>query len=65
MPDCDDNEIEKFFDHLQNVIDQTPKWDILLVVHGDWNAVIGNNAYEHWQGVCGSFCNDETNDRGL
>ena len=32
--DYDDNEIEKFYDQLQNVIDQTPKEDI-LVVQGD------------------------------
>ena len=32
--DCDDNEIEEFYDQLQNVIDQTPKKDI-LVVQGD------------------------------
>ena len=35
--DYDDNEIEKFYDQLQNVIDQTTKKDI-LVVQGDWNA---------------------------
>ena len=29
-------EIEKFYDQLQNVIDQTPKKDILFV-QGDWN----------------------------
>ena len=35
--DYNDNKIEEFCDHLQNVIDQTPKKDI-LVVQGDWNA---------------------------
>ena len=29
--DCDDNEIEEFYDQLQNVIDQTLKKDILVV----------------------------------
>ena len=29
--DYDDNEIEEFYDLLQNVIDQTPKKDILVV----------------------------------
>ena len=47
----DDNEIEEFYDQLQNVIDQTPK-DI-LVVQGNW------------QGICGPFCNNDTNERGL
>ena len=32
--DYDDNEIEEFFEQLQNVIDQTQKKDI-LVVQGD------------------------------
>ena len=32
--DYDDNKIEEFYGQLQNVIDQTPKKDI-LVVQGD------------------------------
>ena len=32
--DYDDNEVEQFYDQLQNVVDQTPKKDI-LVVQGD------------------------------
>ena len=40
--DYDDNKIEEFCDQLQNVIDQTPKKDI-LVVQGDWN--------EKWVGM--------------
>ena len=43
MSDYDDNEIEEFYDQLQNVIDQTPKKDI-LVVQGDWNAKVGRDA---------------------
>ena len=62
--DYDDDEIEKFYDQLQNVIDQTPKKDILFV-QGDWNAKVGTDARESWQGLCGPFCNDDTNDRGL
>ena len=45
--DYDDKEIEEFCDQLQNVIDQTPKKDI-LVVEGDWNAKTGLDAC----GVC-------------
>ena len=59
----DDNEIE-VCDQLQNVIDQTPKKDI-LVVQGDWNAKVGNDACKTWQGFCGPFINDDTNERGL
>ena len=41
--DYGDNEIEEFYDQLQNVIDQTPK-KVILVVHGDWNAKAGRDA---------------------
>ena len=61
--DYDDNEVEEFYDQLPNDLDQTPK-DI-FVVQGDWNAKVGTDARESWQGLCGPFCNDDTNDRGL
>ena len=35
--DYDDNEIEEVYDQLHNVINQTPKKNI-LVVQVDWNA---------------------------
>ena len=41
--DYDDDDIEDFYDQLQEVIDQTPKKDI-LVVQGDWNAKTGEDA---------------------
>ena len=62
--DYNDNEIEEIYDQLQNVIHQTPKKDI-LIVQGDWNAKAGKGACENWQDICGPFCNDDTNERGL
>ena len=62
--DYDDNKIEEFYGQLQRVIDQTPMKDI-LVVQGDWNAKVGRDACGNWQGICGPFCNDDTNERGL
>ena len=62
--DYDDEDVEDFYDQLQEVIDQTPKKDI-LVVQGDWNAKIGEDACTNWKGTCGRFCNTETNERGL
>ena len=44
--DYDDNEIEEFFDYLQNVTDQTPKKDI-LVVQRDWNEQVRKDADEN------------------
>ena len=62
--DYDDNKIEEFFYQLQNIIDQTPKKDI-LVVQVDWNAKVGRDACRNWQGICGPICNDDTTERGL
>ena len=61
--DYDDNQIEEFYDQQQNVIDQTP--NVILVVQGDWNAEVGRDACRNWQGICGPFCNDDRNKRGL
>ena len=54
-----DDEIEENYDQLENVIDQTPKKDI-LVVQGDWSAKVGRDACGNWQGICGPLCNDDT-----
>ena len=56
--------MEEFYDQLQIVIDQTPKKDI-LVVQEDWHAKVDKYACENWQGICGPFCSDDTNERGL
>ena len=37
----------------------------ILVVQGDWNAKVGKDACGNWQGICGPFCSDDTNERGL
>ena len=60
----DDSETDEFYRKLQFLADQTPKQDI-LVVQGDWNAKVGDDAQEDWGDVCGPLCNPETNDRGL
>ena len=31
----------------------------------DWNAKVCKGACGNWQGICGPFCNDDTNERGL
>ena len=62
--DYDDNKTEEFFDQLQNVVDQTLKKDILFV-QGDWNVKVGKDSCGNWQGICGPFSNDDTNERGF
>ena len=45
-------------------MNKTPKKDV-LVVQGDWNAKIGEDAYENWKGTCRRHCNIKSNERGL
>ena len=62
--DYNNNEKEEFYDQLRKVINQTPKKGT-LVVQGVWNAKVGKDACENRQGICGPFCNDDTNKRWL
>ena len=41
--DYDDSEVEDFYGQLQEVIEETPKKDNLVVL-GDWNAKVGKDA---------------------
>ena len=60
----DDSDVDEFYRELESLVEQTPKQDI-LVVQGDWNAKVGEDAQEDWGEVCGPSCNLETNDREL
>ena len=57
-------ELEAFSDQVQDIVDQTPRQDI-IVVQGDWNAKIGVDVWTNWADICGRSCNELTNDRGL
>ena len=48
--DYDDDDTEDFYDQLQEVRDQAPEKDI-LVVQGDWNAKTGEDASKNWKGT--------------
>ena len=63
-PSYDDSEVDEFYRELQSLVDQTPKQDI-LVIQGDWDAKVGEDAQEDWGEVCGPFCHPEINGRGL
>ena len=43
-----DNEVDNFYRQLQEIIDQTPKKDI-LVVQENWNAQVGRDAQADWE----------------
>ena len=57
-------DVEVFYEELQKILNKTPKKDI-LVVQGDWNANIGEDAYENWKGTYGRHCNIKLNERGF
>ena len=60
----DDDDIEDFYDHLQEVIDQAIRKDT-FVLQSDWNAKIGEDASKNRKGTCGQYCNPETKESGL
>ena len=60
----DDSEVDEFYRELKSPLGQKLKHDILVVL-GDWNAKVGEDAQEDRGEVCGPSCNLETNDRGL
>ena len=62
--DYDDDAVEDFYDHLQEILDEFPKKDILVVL-GDWSIKVGEDAFKNCKGTCGRYCNPETNKRGL
>ena len=57
-------QLRTFYERLQEILDQSPKKDILVVL-GDWNAKVRDDALKNWKGTCGRYCNRETNERGL
>ncbi|GFR92330.1 craniofacial development protein 2-like [Elysia marginata] len=62
--DHEDDEVEKFYEDLDNSIAKVPKKDI-LIVHGNRNAKVGPDAFLQWAGTAGRFGHGTTNERGL
>ena len=61
--DHTDEEIELFYNELQDSISKMSKKDI-LVIQGDWNAKISKDAITDWRRTSGKCCNSTTNERG-
>ncbi|XP_025098384.1 uncharacterized protein LOC112566419 [Pomacea canaliculata] len=61
--DRGDNEVEVFYEQLEETMRGIPKKDFLAVV-GDWNAKVGPDAFEKWAGTVGQYGLGTTNDRG-
>lgn len=62
--DHSDQEVEEFYEDLEETIKSTPKKDY-LVIQGDFNAKIGPDACNDFPGTVGQFGVGDTNDRGL
>ena len=41
MCNTEEAEVEQFYEDLQNLLELTPKKDVLFII-GDWNAKVGN-----------------------
>ena len=48
---AEEAEVERFYEHLQNLLEVTPKKDVLFII-GDWNAKVGS---QEAPGVIGKF----------
>ena len=48
---AEEAEVEQFYEDLQDVLEQTPKRDVLFII-GDWNAKVGS---QETPGVTGKF----------
>ena len=48
---AEEAEVERFYEHLQNLLEVTPKKDVLFII-GDWNAKVGS---QETPGVTGKF----------
>ena len=49
---AEEAEVERFYEDLQNLLELTPKKDVLFII-GDWNAKVGS---QETPGVTGKFC---------
>ena len=48
----EETEVERFCEDLQDLIELTPKKEVLFII-GDWNAKVGN---QEIPGITGKFC---------
>ena len=57
---AEDTEVERFYEDLQDLVELTPKKDVLFII-GDWNAKVGS---EETPGVTGKFGLEMQNEAG-
>ena len=59
---ADEAEVEQFYDDLQNLLELTPKKDILFIIE-DWNAKVGSQEIPGVTGKFGLIVQNETGQR--
>ena len=57
---AEEAEVEQFYEDLQDLLELTPKKDVLFII-GDWNAKVGS---QETPGVTGIFCLGIWNEAG-
>ena len=60
VSNAEEAEVERFYEDLQNLLELTPKKDVLFVI-GDWNAKVGS---QETSGVPGRFGLGVQNEEG-
>ena len=59
-PTCNTEEVEQFYEDLQDLLEVKPQKDILFII-GDWNTKVGT---QEIPGVTGKFCLEVQNEAG-
>ena len=57
---AEEDEVERFYEDIQDLLELTPKKDVLLII-GDWNAKVGS---QETPGVTGKFVLGMRNEAG-
>ena len=61
--DYSDEDIEEFYELIEDTISKTPKKDFLVIL-GDWNAKAGTDAHNIWPNSIGRYGHGSTNSSG-
>ena len=59
---AEESEVEWFYEHLQDLLEPTPKKDVLFII-GDWNATVGSQEIPGITGKLGLGIQNEARQR--
>ena len=58
----EDNEMEKLYDKIEEIVEEDGKGDTNSIIMGDWNSIVGEESYKN---IAGSHGLGRRNHRGL